>query len=463
MRNDPLPWTLESLIDFEQEVGTSTGTPQATRMAVVSAVHGLEGATARRVGLRVWLEEIRKTAVGKNFTTALSLLGAGLMVMTFLIGITAVLGLVDHERRGINVVLFSATLVGGQWLILLIAFIAWMVRGRAAQGFSGVQALVGKLARRIARDRDNTWWKNLMDMGGQPRTVVLWRLARMVQVAGVFFNIGILTGLAALVLVKDVGFFWETTTEHAMRAFLSDAMGFLSAPWASVWPDAVPSGAVIDHTRWLSSRTGALVPGPSTWWEFLLMLTFFWGLMPRAILWLLAWNEGRKALANLDFQGRRHRTLWRELVGNQRVETDEKPLDGVLVLDVGGCGLTLEQMRPFLLRRLRVHPVAWHSVAVLDVEAENEAALALQAAPAGVVLLAEAWSLSPPRMSALHAKIRASIGSEIPVKFVIVNVDVAQQPIPPTAAERHEWERFVDSLRDPAAEIFSFEDFQPVV
>lgn len=463
MRNDLPPWTLESLVDFEQEVATSISTSHAVRIAVVSAVHELDGTAARRVGLRVWLEEVRKTSAGRNFMIALSWVAAGMMLLTFLLGITAVLGLVDRERRGINVVLFSATLIGGQWLILVMAFIGWMFRRRAAEGFSSVQSFVGKLARRIAGDRDNIWWENLMDMGGQPRAVVLWRLARMVQMAGIFFNIGIITGLAALVLVKDVGFFWETTTEYVMRDFLSDVVNVLSAPWAAVWPDAVPSEIVIDRTRWLSSRAGALVPGPSTWWEFLLMLTFFWGLVPRAFLWLLAWNAGRKALADLDFQGRRHRALWRELVGSQRVETDEKPLDGVLVLDVGGCGLTLEQMRPFFLRRLRVHPTAWHSVAVLDGGAEKEAALALKAAPAGVVLLAEAWSLSPPRMLTLHAKIRVSIGSDIPVKFVIANVNAARQPVPPTAVERQEWERFVDSLRDPAAEIFSFEDSQPVV
>jgi hypothetical protein len=135
-------------------------------------------------------------------------------------------------------------------------------------------------------------------------------------------------------------------------------------------------------------------------------------------------------------------------------------VDGVLVLDVGGCGLTAQELRPFLLRRLRVHPTAWLPVAVMDKGADEDAARALAKAPAGIVLLAEGWSLSPPRMIALHAKVRSSAGSETPVKFLVVNVGSDGQPGSPTTEERHEWARFVDSLRDPAAEVFFFETAQ---
>ena len=191
------------------------------------------------------------------------------------------------------------------------------------------------------------------------------------------------------------------------------------------------------------------------------MATLVWGLLPRLVLWWVAWNAGRRALARLDFQARGHRALWRELTGTGRVETDDKPLDGVLVLDVGGSGLTADGLRPFLLRRLRVHPAAWHSVAVLDPGAEAEASRALAKAPAGVVLLAEGWALSPARMSALHAKIRASAGPATPVKFLVANAGAEQHAGAAQPGERREWERFVDSLRDPEAEVFFFENPQP--
>ena len=241
-----------------------------------------------------------------------------------------------------------------------------------------------------------------------------------------------------------------------MFSILEKSCQFLSLPWSAWWPGAVPSPDQIRAASWQPGLV--LPPGPAVWWRFLLMATIAWGLLPRLVLWVLAWQTGRRALARLDFQGRSHRMLWREITGVDRVETDAPPLDGVLVLDVGGSGLTESALRPFLLRRLRVHPAAWQSTAVLDPGAEEEAARSLAKAPAGVVLLAEGWSLSPPRMISLHGKIRACAGPEAPVKFLVANVGTDQSPTAVTADERREWSRFVDSLRDPAAEVFFYED-----
>jgi hypothetical protein len=456
MANDLPRWTLEDLVDFEQAAASSPGTPPAVRNAVIAASRGLDGAAARRAGLRAWLEETGRKSAGRKFTSALAVVGGGLSALTFLSGISAVLGMLDRERGGINITLFLAILIGGQWLVLMLAAFAWLMRRRAAEGFSGVQALAGKLVRRLAGNADDAWWNRLMDAGGPPRVAVLWRFARMAQTAGIFFNLGILCGLGGLVLVRHIGFFWETTTEVAMFSILEKLSHLLALPWSAWWSGAVPNPDDVKAACWQPGQ--ALRTGPAVWWQFLLLVTFCWGLLPRLILWILAWRAGRQALARLDFQGRHHRALWREITGVDRVETDAPPLDGVLVLDVGGSGLTEQALRPFLLRRLRVHPAAWQSTAVLDPGAEQEAARALAKAPAGVVLLAEGWSLSPPRMISLHGRIRSCAGPEAPVKFLVANVGADRSPAAVTADEQREWLRFVDSLRDPAVEVFFFEN-----
>ncbi len=122
--------------------------------------------------------------------------------------------------------------------------------------------------------------------------------------------------------------------------------------------------------------------------------------------------------------------------------------------------MAADALRPFLLRRLRVNPLAWHSVAVLDAGAEAEAARALATAPAGVVLLTEGWALSPARMNALLARIRASAGAQTPVRFLVANAGPDHLPTAPSADERREWERFADALSDPEAEVVFFEDPQ---
>lgn len=461
MAKDTGRWTLEDLIDFESEIAAGTTTPPEVREAVVSASRGQDGAAARRAGFRIWLEGVRSSSRGGKFGSALALVGSGLALVMFLAGISGVIGMVDRTKVGIHITLFLAILIGGQWLVLMLAAAAWWVRGRAAEGFSGVQALIGKLARRLAGERDAPWWNRLMNGGSAARTAILWRLARMVQAAGISFNLGVLVGLAGLVMVKHVGFFWETTTEVAMFSLLAKLTWWLSLPWSAWWQAAVPNGSDIRAACWIPGHE--LASGPAVWWQFLLMTALVWGLLPRLLLWCLAWNAGRRALGQLDFQARSHRALWRDLTVTGRVETDDKPLDGVLVLDVGGSRLTEEGLRSFLLRRMRVHPTAWHSVAVLDPGAEAEASRALSRAPAGVVLLAEGWALSPARMNALHAKIRANAGHETPVKFLIANSGPENTPLSPNAGERREWERFVDSLRDPEAEVFFYENPQPAV
>ena len=449
-------WTLEDLIDFEAELARTVGVTEPARAAVAVAVGRKTAAAARRGGMRAWLEHVRREAgprhgsVGCRFAGALALVTTVGCVVLWLAGVGAVLGLVDRERGGMNVTLALAVLLGGQWLLLIAALGGWLVRRRVGDGFSLVQVALGKQARRLTGGHEAAWWGGLT-ADGAARAAVLWRVARIAQSVGIAFNVGIGCGLVGLVLVKQLGFFWETTTDGAMRTGLEATVKLLASPWARWWPAAVPDAAVIDASRWLPGR--ALVSGPTAWWLFLLVAVLVWGLLPRVILWCWCWRTERRALTTLDFQSRAHRTLWRDLTCSGRVEADEKPLDGVLVLDVGGTGLSQEALRRFLLRRLRVNPAAWETVAVLDSGAELMAAQALAQAPAGVVLVAEGWALSPARMSALHGQIRAVAGPEVAVMFLVANVGPDRQPSPPTAAECGEWERFVDALRDPAAEV----------
>lgn len=450
-------WTLENLIDFEQGLASDPKISSTARADVAEAARGLDGVAARRAGLFVWLAAAKRMpSAGRKFSAALSTVGFLLGGLAWLAGISGVLGLLDRTRGGMDVVLFLAVLLGVQWLILVAALLAWLFRRRVGEGFSGFQALIGRIVRKFSGDQGDGWWHRIMDGGTAPRASLLWRIARLVQGAGICFNLGIICGLAGLVLMRNVGFFWETTTEAAMRGTLSNVVRFLSFPWSAFWPEAVPGDGVIDATRWLPRHTTSLAPGPAAWWLFLLAVTFVWGLLPRFLLWLLAGNASNRALAALDFQARHHRALWRQLTGVDRVETDEKPLDGVLVLDVGGSGLKPETLRPFLLQKLRVHPASWHSTAVMDPGAEKEASAALALAPAGVVLLGEGWALSPPRMTALHAQIRAVAGAETPVKFLVAN-EAADLPVAVTADEKEQWERFVDSLRDPFAEVYFYQ------
>ena len=77
--------------------------------------------------------------------------------------------------------------------------------------------------------------------------------------------------------------------------------------------------------------------------------------------------------------------------------------------------------------------------------------------PAGVVLLAEGWALSPARMKALHSQIRSIAGSDTMIHFLVANA-ADGKPGEVKDEEKGIWMDFVDGLADSAAETFFYEE-----
>lgn len=454
MAREESPWTLEDLIEFEQALSLSALPTLEEKRLVSESIAGKSPEAARRIGLKEWLSGHR-SGIGRKFTLALDAVSLGLFLLALSAGITTVLGL--YRGNGINVTIFVAVVLGLQVAILIGAWLAWLFRRKAGEAYSVVQSLIGVLARRLTGDRESVWWHSLITQGGAGRRALLWRLARVVQTAGIAFNFGAIAALVGLVLFRNVGFFWETTTESAMRSWLEQAVNVIAAPWSWIDPASAPDARLIDATRWWPEKSASLSPGPAAWWRFLLWSLVVWGLLPRLILRLLCqWNEGG-SLASLDFQSRPHRTLWRELTGGElREEIAKRPTDGALVIDVGGAGFSREALRPFLLQKLRVNPTAWETTGVLDPEREAAARSALTEAPAAIVLLVEGWALSPRQVESLLAKV-SGLKEDRRVILLIGNAEPNGAMRPVEEDERTNWKRFVDGLAGSEVELVFYE------
>jgi hypothetical protein len=187
--------------------------------------------------------------------------------------------------------------------------------------------------------------------------------------------------------------------------------------------------------------------------RFIFAALFVWGLLPRLLLWGLAVSKERKTLAALEFQDVEHRKLWREISRVERAVTMEGMKDGVVLLDVGGLGIETDEIRPFLLQRLRVNPERSFAVGILDASEEREAWQAMKAAPCGVVLLVEGWDLSPKQISALILRIRREAGAETVLRILVMGDGVEA----PGGEDFMAWQGFVDGLRDPKLECVAFE------
>lgn len=454
MAREESPWTLEDLIEFEQALSLSAVPTSEEKLLVSTSIAGKSPDSARPIGLKTWLEG-RRSGIGRKFALALDAVSLGLFLLALSAGITTVLGL--YRWNGINVTIFVAVVLGVQVAILAGASIAWLFRRKAGEAYSVVQSIIGVLARRLTGDRESVWWHSLITQGGAGRRALLWRLARVVQTAGIAFNLGAIAALVGLVLFRNVGFFWETTTEAAMRGWLEQAVNIIAAPWSWIDSASAPDARLIDATRWWPEKSASLSPGPAAWWRFLLWSLVVWGMLPRLILrFLCQWNEGR-SLAALDFQSRHHRTLWRELTGGEvRGEIANRPTDGALVIDVGGAGFSREVLRPFLLQKLRVNPTAWETTGVLDPEREAAARNALTDAPAAIVLLVEGWALSPRQVESLLAKV-SGMKEDQRVILLIGNAEPNGAMRPAEEDERANWKRFVDGLAGSEVELVFYE------
>ncbi len=431
-------WTLADLIDFEAALAAWDGRADAQRS---------RGA-GRPAVLREWLAQQAIGGPGTSWVGALRISGALLALLMACLGAGAAWGTLNRELEGIHVIWFLAVTLVIPWIFLLAGLLGWALRGKFRRSGLGGW-LIERCARRILSGRAEGVVE-MVRQSGELARVVGWRLARLTQWTAVAFHGGALLGLAAMVMFKRVGFFWETTTQAATQSLLESMVRVLSSPWVALLPGAVPDVAA-------SRRGPGWDGGGESWWPFLLLALLVWGVLPRLALGMVALGRERSLLGNLAFQAPGHRRLWRKLTEVRRGEEPQGPVDGALLIVVGGAEPDPDALRPFLLNRLRVNPTAWESLGVLDAGREEAARAALDKAPAGIVLLAEGWALSPRQMDRALAEVAARAGER---RIVVLVGDAASDGRlrPPGEAERAEWERYADTRRDAEFELVFFEE-----
>jgi len=432
-------WTLDQAIELEAALAAWDGSRPPAPPPQTGSDRGAV--------FKQWLATRPAPALGARWTGALSL-AAGLGVLAALIGgAGAAWGTLDRAVGGVHVIWFLAGTLGAPWLLFVVGLAGWAVRRRWSFGWiaRSLELLANRLAgEAVARVLAQA------PASSDLAPVVGWRLARHLQLIAAAFHGGAAAGLAAMVLFKQVGFFWETTTATAMESLLGGTVRVLAAPWSLAWPQLLPDVA---GTRRGIGWTG----GGESWWPFLLLTLLVWGLLPRLGLACLAvWKE-RGTLARWSLQAPHHRRLWRTLTGVQRGDDPPGPLDGALMIDLGGSAPDREALRPFLLRRLRLNPTGWETLSVLDASQEAAAHAALHKAPGGIVLLAEGWALAPRLLEQTLRTVRqAASGRRVVVLVGNRRADGHLQP--PTADERSAWERFGDSLTGAEIELVFFEE-----
>ncbi len=204
-----------------------------------------------------------------------------------------------HEGR-VNIVLCIVLLVLLPGLLLLAAIVAavWASRPSSAGGGGGWRALMlargvrALLPQQVRDDADVLVGR----LSAQERIYARARRALLFawsQTVGMAFAAGAILATLGFVVFTDLAFGWSTTLD-VEAAPVHRAVSFFAAPWAAIWPAAVPTLDLVETTRHFRVSPG--VPhvhfidpiAYGAWWPFLVMALVFYALAPRAIVTVLA-------------------------------------------------------------------------------------------------------------------------------------------------------------------------------
>src|SRR2546423_330732 len=117
-----------------------------------------------------------------------------------------------------------------------------------------------------------------------------------------------LLGCLRLIVFSDIAFSWSTTLVQLDAPRFHGLVHALAAPFAWLWPDADPSRALVEATRYSRLEGSYVLSGAGRaarpelvggWWPFLLASIALYGLLPRCLALGIAAVRGSHLLARL--------------------------------------------------------------------------------------------------------------------------------------------------------------------
>jgi hypothetical protein len=322
---------LADLIDLEAQLARDrdadpAGLEARDRALLGGAVTSPDG---RSELLSRWLGALRESAPGQLWpgrpvAQALSSLRAVLALGGLALGWGSAVAVLRYTgAHPVNVWDVLLVFVGVQ-LALLALLLASFVLPLAALGApllgplrGGLAALYPRLAARGAgarhAERAEAWrllWHRLRSRRSLYHALEPGLLLGLTQAFGVAFNLGALLGFLRTIVFSDVAFGWSTTLDALDAGRFHALVSALAAPFGWLWPEAVPSEALVEATRYSRLEAAYLVAGAGRaadprvvggWWPFLVAALVIYGLVPRAILLAAARLWTARRLARLPF------------------------------------------------------------------------------------------------------------------------------------------------------------------
>jgi hypothetical protein len=292
-----------------------------------------------------------------------------------------------------------------------------------------------------------------------------WLLVAVAQRFGLAFNLGALATCLYLIAFSDLAFAWQTTLDWTSEGF-HRAIALLAAPWSWIYPDGVPSLDVVRASRYFRLDGGVLAGRPELlgeWWRFLVLCLLVYGLLPRALIALLAATRLRRALGALRLDHAELASLFERLAAplvETHAATPEEappargapaavpapaPREGDARAVIWG-DVPVDDARVVALVARRF---GWKVLAVeragTDETRRDAAAIAAVAGGDGpIVVLAEAFEAPTREARGFVGALRAAAGAQRSIVVALLDGDD-----PPASDDLAVWRRHIAALGDP--------------
>jgi hypothetical protein len=485
--------TLPDLVDLEAQLARDRDADPAALEARDRALAPHPAPPRRDALLGGWLAALRAAEPGRLFPGAATenALRATRLLLTALglaLGWGAAAVVLGYTgAHPVNVWDFLLAFVGVQLLLvaLLLAtfFLPLAASARPLVGLvrGGVAALYGRLARRtLDPDRAAAWatlWHRLRGRRSLYQRLEPWLLLGLTQRFGVAFNVGALLACLRLFAFSDVAFGWGTTLVELDAGRFHGMVEALALPWRGLWPDAVPSRALVEATRYSRLESAYLGAGAGRaarpelvggWWPFLVAALACYGLFPRVLLLAVSRLRSARLLARLPLDDAEVSRLVRRLA-EPRLETraaaEEPPLaprgdpgagDAAPPAAGARCAVVLWRDAPggaaleaAVARHARAAVAAVHAAGGRDHEEGARDWREVVDGVEPVVVVAEGFEAPDRAAVRFLAELRAAVGPRRPLLVLLAGEPAAGAPRPASPGEVRLWREGLARLADP--------------
>jgi hypothetical protein len=496
---------LDEIINLEYQLYKDTQyDPVALRERDRKIGKDYNGSEEDRVSLfRFWLKKLEdeNSYPGQSLTSALTFLRYLVFLFFLISGATTCAGVLSYDgSRPVNIVSFLAVFVGFQILLYLL-FILNILPG----GIRGKIPFIGDFYRfaefifsRIMGIVSNHLYKNKTESIRQMTSIFnraksrhviykkieRWALFSITQLGGFAFSLGALAACAYLIIFSDLAFAWNTTLDVSAD-FFHKIILMISAPWALVSSDLVPTIDLVESTRYFrldgnysSLHSGALSAGG--WWPYLICTLIFYGLIPRFIFLIFSRFILLRAQKRAPFLSAEFDSLYRRLTSPifstqpEKVEqSKEKPKkqdmkisddpsfksEACCLIVWGEIDLPEIESEKIIQTGFNWNILETFYAGMLDNLQDEQTLKQLEASKdeEPILLLAESWESPSKAIEHFLHSLRANIKKDRRIVIGLINLNSAGKAIPPSLPDWQNWQDAAVKLNDP------FINVEPVI